>query len=150
MFVVLNWIKTPYTFGLSYFVQFSKVYFIRSVSRFVFGCRSNFYIISESQVIVNSFLKVFSISFFEIFQQLIYHNLSFVICQELFWSFFSIESSFTSGSFLTTQLSYHVISNMSTTYFLLFNKLLVFFWTNNNISTSHVKVNKKMLIYQHF
>ncbi len=30
------------------------------------------------------FLKVFSISFFEIFQQLIYRNLSFVICQELF------------------------------------------------------------------
>ncbi|KKJ66793.1 hypothetical protein T639_11025 [Enterococcus faecium MRSN 11639] len=69
---------------MSYFVQFSKVYFIRSVSRFVFGCRSNFYIISERQTIVNSFLKVFSISFFEIFQQLIYHNLSFVICQELF------------------------------------------------------------------
>ncbi len=30
------------------------------------------------------FLKVFSISFFEIFQQLIYRNLSFVICQEFF------------------------------------------------------------------
>ncbi|AMP61992.1 hypothetical protein UB18_11295 [Enterococcus faecium] len=69
---------------MSYFVQFSKVYFIRSVPRFVFGCRSNFYIISERQVIVNSFLKVFLISFFEILQQLIYHNLSFVICQELF------------------------------------------------------------------
>ncbi|OOL76008.1 hypothetical protein B1P92_14085 [Enterococcus faecium] len=32
------------------------------------------------------------------------------------------------GSIISrTQLSYHVISNMSTTYFLLFNKLLVFF-----------------------
>ncbi|MBK4782444.1 hypothetical protein CU005_1782 [Enterococcus faecium] len=27
--------------------------------RFIFGCRSNFYIIPERQVIVNSFLKVF-------------------------------------------------------------------------------------------
>ena len=34
----LESIKTPYTFGLSYFVQFSKVYL---------NCRSNFYIISE-------------------------------------------------------------------------------------------------------
>ncbi|HGY5204460.1 TPA: hypothetical protein ACNV6F_000612, partial [Enterococcus faecium] len=55
MFVVLNRIKTPYTFGLSYFVQFSKVYFIGSVSPICLGCRSNFYIISKRQVIVNSF-----------------------------------------------------------------------------------------------
>ncbi|EGP5092943.1 hypothetical protein EWX76_08980, partial [Enterococcus faecium] len=68
--------------------------------------------------------KVFSISFFEIFQQLIYRNLSFVICQELFLKFFSIESSFVSCSFLTTQLSYHVIINMSITIFQVFLMLL--------------------------
>ena len=44
----LESIKTPYTFGLSYFVQFSKVYL---------NCRSNFYIISECQVNVNCFFK---------------------------------------------------------------------------------------------
>lgn len=55
----LESIKTPYTFGLSYFVQFSKVYFIGNVFPICFGCRSNFYIIPERQVIVNSFLKVF-------------------------------------------------------------------------------------------
>ena len=70
------------------------------------------------------FLKVFSISFFEIFQQLIYRNLSFVICQEFFLKFFSIESSFVSCSFLTTQLSYHVIINMSITIFQVFLMLL--------------------------
>ncbi|EGP5736861.1 hypothetical protein DQ190_01010 [Enterococcus faecium] len=69
---------------MSYFVQFSKVYFIGNVFPIYFGCRSNFYIISEWQAIVNSFLKVFFDFVFEIFQQLIYHNLSFVICQELF------------------------------------------------------------------
>ncbi|EGP5664566.1 hypothetical protein DSH97_00005, partial [Enterococcus faecium] len=64
------------------------------------------------------FSKSFSNSFIITYRLLFVKN---------FFEVFSIESSFTSGSFLTTQLSYHVISNMSTTYFLLFNKLLVFF-----------------------
>src|SRR5699024_8254054 len=44
----LESIKTPYTFGLSYFVQSSKVYL---------NCRSNFHITSERQVNVNCLLK---------------------------------------------------------------------------------------------
>ena len=65
----LELIKTPYTFGLSLLCSvFKGLLELKQPLKHRFKsfnvCRSNFYIISERQLLVNSFLKVFSASFF--------------------------------------------------------------------------------------
>ena len=65
----LELIKTPYTFGLSLLCSvFKGLLELKQPLKHRFksfnDCRSNFYIISECQFLVNSFLKVFFASFF--------------------------------------------------------------------------------------
>jgi hypothetical protein len=65
----LELIKTPYTFGLSLLCSvFKGLLELKQPLKHRFKpfnvCRSNFYIISECQLLVNSFLKVFFASFF--------------------------------------------------------------------------------------
>jgi hypothetical protein len=64
----LELIKTPYTFGLSLLCSvFKGLLELKQLLKHRFksfnDCRSNFYTISECQLLVNSFLKVFFASF---------------------------------------------------------------------------------------
>ena len=154
MFVVLNWIKTPYTFGLSYFVQFSKVYVISEtqLSRLIVcDCRSNFYILANSQMIVNYFLKVFR----TLFSRGRFSNSLIITCCLLFvnhfFCLFLCETNF--NQWITQkQLRYLIMCQQTCQSLILRIDLFVFRSFEQIIIYQHQfwKSTKKRLIYQHF